>query len=154
MSPPTESDDEVDPERPRLAVVVLSGLFERVHYALVLAAAAAAIGRPVILFFTQHGLLALRAAEQGAPPAWRGLSSVEGEGGGLVDDRFKAAGVASFEDLLEACVEMGVQFLACEMGMRCMGLKPSGLRADVPFEETGAVTFLSHASSGSTVLVI
>ena len=50
----------------KLSVLVLSGAYERVHYALVLASAAGAIGKPTTLFFTGQALLALRAAE--APP--------------------------------------------------------------------------------------
>jgi peroxiredoxin family protein len=42
-------------ERDRLSVVLLSGDFERVHYALCLASAAAALERPVTLFVTLGG---------------------------------------------------------------------------------------------------
>ena len=41
-------------ELPGLAVILFSGAFDRVHYALIMAAAGAAIDRPVTLFFTME----------------------------------------------------------------------------------------------------
>ena len=46
----------LNPERPeKLSLVVFSGDFDKVHYALVMASAAAAIDTPVTLFFTMEG---------------------------------------------------------------------------------------------------
>ncbi len=46
-----------------LSLIVLSGEFARVHFALAMAAAAAAIDRPAILFFTNHALYALAGGD-------------------------------------------------------------------------------------------
>ena len=93
----------------RLSLIVYSGTFERVHYALVLASAAAAVGIPATLFFTMEASRALlRLGDDGAP-AWRRLPAGESEDGerghlgGAVDDRNLARGVAGFEELLSAC---------------------------------------------------
>ena len=43
----------------KLSIVVYSGKFDEVHYALVMASAAAAVGRPVTLFFTMDACIAL-----------------------------------------------------------------------------------------------
>lgn len=138
----------------KLSLLVLSGAFERVHYALVLASAAAAIGKPVTLFFTDRALRALRGADAEGAPGWRSLSACEGASGGAIDDDFRARGVAGFEELLSACVELGVRFIACEMGLRAMRLQPSALRSDVPIEVAGVVTFLGDASAGGAMLAL
>ena len=138
----------------KLSLLVLSGAFERVHYGLVLASAAAAVGKPVTLFFTDRALRALRGADAEGVPGWRSLSACEGASGGAVDDDFRARGVAGFEELLSACVELGVRFIACEMGLRAMRLQPSALRSDVPIEVAGVVTFLGDASAGGAMLAL
>lgn len=136
----------------KLSLLVLSGAYERVHYALVLASGAAAIGKPVTLFFTGQALLALRGAK--AAPGWRSLAADGGAQGGAVDDDNRARAVAGFEELLSACLELGVRFIACEMGLRAMHLEPSALRSDVPIEVAGVVTFFGDASASGAMLVL
>lgn len=119
------------PERRPLSLVVLSGSYERAHYALAVAAAAGAVGRPATLFFTMGALQAL-AADEG----WRALPGAE------ADARLASAGCADFETLLASCVELGVAFMACEMGLKAVGLSREGLRPDVPIAEGGLATLL------------
>jgi peroxiredoxin family protein len=139
----------------KLSVIVFSGSFEKVHYALVLAASAAAIGRPTTLLFTMEGCRALLKPGGDGAAAWRRLPRETGSGdGGDVDDGYAAAGVATFEELLMACVELGVQFMVCEMGLRAMGLERGALRGDVPVVEGGVVTFLNDASSDGAMLFV
>jgi peroxiredoxin family protein len=149
---PGERSDEQGPDK--LSMIVLSGEFERVHYALVLASAAAAIGKPATLFFTGQALRALRSADPEGAPGWRSLSATEGRSGGAADDDFRARGVAGFEELLSACVDLGVRFIACEMGLRAMRLEPSALRSDVPTEVAGVVTLMGDASAYGAMLVL
>ena len=96
----------------KLSIVVFDGRFDRVHYALVMASAAAATSRKVTLFFTGSALTALK------PGGWRGLDG-EAE---RTDADYKKKGVADFESLLEACRDLGVRFIACEMGLRAAGI--------------------------------
>jgi len=139
----------------KLSVVVFSGHFDKVHYALTLAAAAAATDTPATLFFTMGALRALQAPGADGVAAWRGLALSEGAGdGGTRDDDFGARGVATFEELLAATVEMGVRFMACEMGLRALGLEAGDLRDDIAIETVGAVTFLNDASKHGTVLFV
>jgi peroxiredoxin family protein len=138
----------------KLSVLVLSGAYERVHYALVLASSAAAIGKPATLFFTDQALRALQRAETGGAPGWRSLSAAAGSDGGAVDDDHRARAVAGFEELLSACVELGVRFIACEMGLRAIDLQPSALRSDIPIEVAGVVTFLGDAAARGAMLVL
>lgn len=122
----------------KLSIIVYSGDFDRVHYALAMAAAAAAIDRPATLFFTME---AIRALAKDAAPSAR-------------DPARAARGVATFEELLAACAALDVRFMVCEMGLRAVGLRSSDLRDDVAFEEGGLVTFLNDASaSGAMVLI-
>src|SRR5512144_454936 len=66
---PAERSGEQGPEK--LSLLVLSGTFERVHYSLVLASAAAAIGKPATLFFTDRALRALQAGARSRRPTGR-----------------------------------------------------------------------------------
>ena len=64
-------------ERERLCIVLLSGSFERVHYALCMASAAAALEQPVTLFVTLGALRALVAADATGRPGWMNLPGSE-----------------------------------------------------------------------------
>jgi len=156
----TPDDFNGDGRPDRLSLIVYSGTFERVHYALVLASAAAAVGIPATLFFTMEACRALLAPGDDGAPAWRKLPAGEGEdaerghSAGAVDDRNTARGVAGFDELLSACAELGVRFMVCEMGLRAKGLTRESLRTDLPIEEGGVVTFLNDASRAGAMLFI
>jgi len=150
-----------DPTTPpdKLSIVVYDGHFDKVHYALVMAAAAAAIGRPVTLFFTMGACKALQRPGADGKPAWRKLPMSEGLGankgtGGKRDDGYAKSGVATFEELLASCVQFGVAFMVCEMGLRAMGMEGADLRDDVPIVEGGVVSFLNDASQDGAMLFI
>jgi peroxiredoxin family protein len=130
-----------------LAVIVQSGGFDRVHYALVLASATAAIGRPAILFFTGRALRALLAE------GWRTLDSADdGSAPADRDADLAAKGVADFETLLAACRDLDVRMIACEMGLRSEGLEGAMFRADLTVERAGVVTLLTAAEGAVVAL--
>ena len=116
-----------------LGLLLLSGSHERVHYAFVLASAAAAIGRTVVLFATNRGCFGLARD-------WSGLDDASR------DARVLAAGVAGLEALREASIELGVRLLACEAGLRSEGIDAAALLSGV--EVAGVVTFLSAVGGG------
>lgn len=149
---PSAGPDPVSPPD-KLSLLVLSGDFERVQYALVVASAAAAIGTPVTLFFTNQALSSL-AGEGSDGGGWRSLPGAGGRTGGAIDDERRARGVAGFEELLGACADLGVRFIACEMGLRAIGLDAAALRRDVPIEVAGVVTFIADASATGTMLTL
>lgn len=130
-----------------LSVIVFSREFERVHYALVLASTAAAIGRPATLFFAGSAVRALVTAAADGAPSWQALPTADGGSAATVDDGFRHRGIATFEILLSACAELGVRFLVCEMALRAAGIEAADLRDDVPFEVAGAATLLSEAGT-------
>ena len=140
----------------KLSLVVFSGDFDRVHYALVLASGAAAIGKAVTLFFTMEASRALMKPAADGTPCWRALpvGSSRWADGGTMDDDLKARGLATFEELLTACPELGVKFLVCEMGLKAVGMERADLRADVPIDEGGVVTFVTDASATGAMLFI
>lgn len=121
-----------------LALIVQAGGYDRVHYALVLASAAAATGRPVTLFFTGRALPALLDRQ-----GWRRLDfSDDGTSPEARDATLAHRGVATMEELLTACAELGVRFLACEMGWRALGVRDFAVRSDLSVETAGVVTLL------------
>jgi peroxiredoxin family protein len=144
-------------ERDRLSVVLLSGEFERVHYALCMASAAAALERPVTLFVTLGALRAFLAEDAQGQRGWmrlpvaEALAGPEVADGGALDARYRAQGIAGFEELLEACRALEVEFMVCEMGMRALGLEPGELRADLGLQPGGLATLL--ARDGRTVVL-
>ena len=119
-----------------LSVILLSGSHDRAHYAFVIAAAAAALGRRVQLFATNGGCRALLQD-------WGGLTDAGRDE--LVRDR----GVAGLDELREACVELGVTLLVCEAGLKAEAVDPHGLMAGV--EVTGVARFLADAAEGQIV---
>lgn len=131
----------------RLSVIVFSREFERVHYAMVLASTAAAIGRPATLFFAGSAVRALVTAAGDGAPSWQALATADGGSAATVDDGFRHRGIATFETLLSACAELGVRFLVCEMALRAAGIDAADLRHDLPIEVAGAATLLSEAGT-------
>ena len=133
----------------KLSVVVFSGDFDKLHYALVLASGAAAIGKAVTLFFTMEACRAL------VPGGWlsMGLSTGPGTGADL-DATHAASGIGRFEDLLAACATLGVRFIVCEMGLKAVGLTYGALRTDVTIEQAGVVTFLNDADPDGMSLFV
>jgi len=136
--------------------VVFSGSFEKVHYALASAAAAAAIDMPATLFFTMEASHALMAGPDAETPGWHALA-VDRAGhsaAASLDAEQRARGIAGFEELLESCAALGVRFILCEMGLRALGLERAALRPDLAVETGGLVTFLTDASADGAMLFV
>jgi len=119
-----------------LGILLISGRHERAHYAFVLAAGAAAMGRRVSLFATNAGCHALLRD-------WSGLEDA------ARDAAVRAAGVAGLDELREAADELGVDLLACDAGLRMAGLDGVPLWRGV--EVAGVPTFLSATAGGQIV---
>ena len=119
-----------------LGILLISGTHERAHYAFVVAAGAAALGRPVVLFATNEGCRALLTD-------WSELQ----ESGR--DAAVRARGVAGLGELREAAVQLGVRMIACEAGLRMVGFDGSALLAGT--EVAGVTTFLEATKGGQIV---
>lgn len=125
-----------DPEPLPLGILLISGTHERAHYAFVVAAAAAAMGRPVTIFATNDGCRALLED-------W---SRLDGAGR---DAAVRQLAVAGLAELREAAAELGVRRMACDAGMRLAGIEPSELAQGV--EVAGIPTFLAAIGHGQIV---
>ena len=121
-----------------LGVLLLSGSHDRAHYAFVVAAGAAALGRSVVVFATNRGCLALCRD-------WSGLDDA------ARDARIRGRGVAGLDVLRDACVEMDVRLIACEAGLRAEALDSAMLLPQV--EVAGIATFLSAVGGGRIVTI-
>lgn len=132
----------------RLSVLLLSGTFDRAHYALSIASTAAALERPATLFVTLAGTRALLAGDGRDRPGWAALplsaelAEPDVDDGAALDARNRSRGVAGFEELLQACIALGVEIMVCEMGLRALDLEAQALREDVPVREGGLATLL------------
>ncbi len=119
-----------------LALLLLSGSQERAHYAFVLAAGGAALGRRVVLFATNRGCLALCRD-------WSALDDA------ARDAVLRARGVAGLSELREAAVDLGVRLIACEAGLLAEAVAREDLLAGV--EVAGVATFLEAAGHAQIV---
>lgn len=139
----------------KLSLVVFSGSYDRVHYALATAAAALSVNTPVTLFFTMGAVRALLGPDGDGRPGWQSLPVETGGGDGAArDDALKAKGVGDFEELLAACVALGATIMVCEMGLRAEGTRLAELRDDLEIAEGGLVTFLRDATPDGAMLFI
>ncbi len=120
----------------RLGILLISGGHERAHYAFVLAAGAAAIGREVCVFATNAGCIALLHD-------WSALDDA------ARDSAVRATGVAGLDELREAAAELGVRLMACDAGLRMAGLDAAALWRGV--EVAGVPSFLSASVGGQIV---
>ena len=148
--------NEAAPRPDKLSVIVFSSEYEKIHYALVTAAAAAAINIPVTLFFTMDAIRALGANDAQGQPGWHRLpvGRVGYPNANSVDETMRSRGVVGFAELLDACVAMEVKLMVCEMGLRAVDMNADSLRADLTIESGGLVTFLNDARATGSMLFI
>lgn len=118
-----------------LGILLRSGGHDAAHYALVVATAAAAIGRPVILFATNAGCALLL----------RDTPLLQDPREALLAQR-QVAGIAT---LLEAAADLGLRRIACDAGLRAEAISPAALAEGV--EVAGVVTFLAAVGSGQVL---
>lgn len=126
----------VPAERRPLGVLLASGTHAKAHFAFMLAAGAAALGREVTLFASNLGCHALLEDWSGLEDAGR-------------DARAAGAGAAGLDELRAAVAEMGVRLLVCETGLRIEGLAGAALMPGA--EVAGIVTFLESVGGGQIV---
>ncbi len=119
-----------------LGLLLISGSHERAHYAFLIAAGAAAVGRRVVMFATNDGCRALLAD-------WSTLAQAEREG------HVHRSGVAGLDELRAAAAEFGVRMIACEAGLLVAGLTDAPLLDGV--EVAGVATFLEAVGHGQII---
>jgi peroxiredoxin family protein len=130
------ADGTSDGSGAALGILLIAGTHERAQYAFLLAAAAAAVGRRVVLFATNQGCRALRED-------WSELDDVGR------DAVIRRRGVAGLGELRDAARELGVRLIACEAGLTAEAIDPASLQSGV--EVAGVATFLEAVGTGQMI---
>jgi peroxiredoxin family protein len=157
-------------QQDKLSLIVFSGSLDRLIAAFVLATGAAAMGMQVSMFFTFWATAALRIDARVEKTllermfGWmlpKGvkklpLSQMNMAGGGplMIRHIMKRKGVASVEEMIEICAELGVELNVCTMSMDLLGMKPEEL-IDYPKRGfCGVAKFLETAAPGKLTLFL
>ena len=153
-----------------LVIFAWSGELDKIWPTLILANTAAALGRPVTVFFTFWGLFPLVRNDRGITgDVWmqkmlsfmnRGgtrnlkLSKMNfmGMGPAMMKTLAKRYNVAGPQELLDTAKEMGVKLIPCQMTMDLMGLTKEDL-IDGLEEPAGAATALAVADGATTLFI-
>jgi peroxiredoxin family protein len=157
-----------DPAKNKLAIIASKGTLDMAYPPLILASAAAAMGMDVEIFFTFYGLniikkggaSKLQVAPIANPAMPVPVPNLVGMLPGMTPMAtwmmkslfFARNHVATIEELLDQCKDLGVKLVACQMTMDVMGIKREDLLDEV--EIGGAATFLNYASEAHTTLFI
>jgi peroxiredoxin family protein len=133
-----------------LNLVLFSGTDDRLQAASVLAAGAAALGKPVNVFLQYWALDAFRADRIDRD---HGLAPEAGDEGRAHVDALRAAGQASWADTLRMAKELGsIDIEACSLSMDLLGLEQSDLDPLVDGVE-GVTAFYLSAGDGQVVFI-
>jgi peroxiredoxin family protein len=174
--PPTVAalmETQVAPEvaQKQLVIINWSSEYDRMMPTLIMATTAAASGLKCSVFITFWGLLPfvkdqkritgdnvmqkMMSAMQRPGVSHRKLSKMNflGMGPWMMGKLAKQYKVASPKELLELAMEMGVEFMPCQMTMDMFGLKREDM-LDGMGEPVGAATVIALMTEGSAPLFI
>lgn len=151
-------------------IIVFSGDLDKVLASFVIANGAAAMGRPVTMFFTFWGLNVLRKTEkqnikkpfidamfgkmmpQGVSKLKLSKMNMGGMGTAMMRKVMKDKNIDSLEDLVKKAMQNGVKMIACTMSMEVMGITKEELIDDIEFAGVG--TYLGDAEESNVNLFI
>ncbi|MDD4679182.1 MAG: FAD-dependent oxidoreductase [Tissierellia bacterium] len=151
-------------------LIVFSGDMDKVLASFVIANGAAAMGRPVTMFFTFWGLNVLRKTEpqnikkpfidamfgkmmpQGVSKLKLSKMNMGGMGTAMMRKVMKDKNIDSLEDLIKKAMANGVKMIACTMSMDVMGITKEELIDGVEFAGVG--TYLGDAEESNVNLFI
>lgn len=129
-----------------LKIVLYSGAFDRIHYALMMASAAAAINQKVTVLVTMAACHAFTPDGLDKLVLSDGVAAMPIKTPHGLDQYYQQQGIASLQDLKDACKALGVDFLVCEMGLRAVGLSIMALDPRLGFQVAGLVTLLHRST--------
>jgi peroxiredoxin family protein len=153
-----------------LVIFAWSGELDKIWPTLILANTAAALGKPVTVFFTFWGLFPLVKNDRGITGEnWMqkmlatmnrgGIKNMKlskmnfmGMGPSMMQTLAKRHNVSSPQELLDTAKEMGVKLIPCQMTMDLMGLTRDDL-VDGLEEPAGAATALAVAEGATTLFI-
>ncbi len=167
-------------EKRRLAMIASKGTLDWAYPPFILASAAASMDWQVAIFFTFYGLPLLKKKLDAAvspvgnpampmkmpfgPKAFQkinwpipnllmsNLPGFESVATSLMKQTFKSKGVPSIEQLREACVDLDVRMIGCQMTMDVFGFTKEDFIDEC--EIGGAATFLEYAADADVTLFI
>lgn len=170
-----------DSEVGRLSIIATKGTMDMAYPPFILASTAAALDWEVSVFFTFYGLdllkkdIALEVSPLGNPampmkmpfgPEWfkninwpipnilmSNLPGFEKLATGLMKKTVESKGVASVTELRDACLEGGVEMVACQMTVDLFGHKKDDFIPEIA-DWVGATTFLPYARKSDICLFI
>lgn len=150
--------------------VVFDDDLDKVIAAFIMANGAAAMGRPVTMFFTFWGLNVLRKPEKvkvkktfvekmfgfmmprGTKKLPLSHMNMGGAGPKMIRAIMKQHNITSAEDLIQSAIDHGVRIIVCQMSMEIMGIKKEELIDGL--EYGGVSTFLGNAELSDMSLFI
>ena len=157
-----------DPAKSKVAIIASKGTLDMAYPPLILASAAAAMGEEVTVFCTFYGLNMLKkggakhlkVAPIANPAMPVPMPNIIGMLPGMTpmatwmmrSQFFAKHNVAPLDELLQECLDLGVKFIACQMTLDVMGIKPEELIDGV--EIGGAATFINFANDAHITLFI
>jgi NADPH-dependent 2,4-dienoyl-CoA reductase/sulfur reductase-like enzyme/peroxiredoxin family protein/TusA-related sulfurtransferase/rhodanese-related sulfurtransferase len=151
-------------------IIVFSGDLDKVLASFIIANGAAAMGRPVTMFFTFWGLNVLRKASKVKVDKTfieamfgkmmpRGMTKLKlsnmnmmGMGTRMMKGIMRKKNVSSLEELIKKAQENGVRIIACTMSMDVMGIKKEELIEGIDYAGVG--TYLADAEESNVNLFI
>ena len=151
-------------------IIVFSGDLDKVLASFIIANGAAAMGRPVTMFFTFWGLTALRKAKKqpvkktimeamfgailprGSGKLKLSKMNMAGMGTAMMKKIMKDKNVDSLETLMQKAMRQGVKIVACTMSMDVMGIRREELIDGVELGGVGA--YLGDAEESNVNLFI
>jgi peroxiredoxin family protein len=133
-----------------LSIILFSGTDDKLQSAAVLAAGAAALGKPVKIFLQYWALDAFRKDRIGAD---HGLSPEAGEAGRAALEEARRSGKGDWVSTLQAAKELGdVDIQACSLSMEVLKLQQSDLDPMVDGVQ-GVAVFFINAGEGQMVFI-
>lgn len=151
-------------------IIVFSGDLDKVLASFIIANGAAAMGRPVTMFFTFWGLNALRKPDSASvkkpfldkmfgvmmPKGSRKLKlskmNMAGMGTAMMKKVMKDKNVDSLETLMRHAMDSGIRLVACTMSMDIMGITKEELLDGV--EYAGVASYLGDAEESNVNLFV
>ncbi len=151
-------------------IIVFSGDLDKVLASFIIANGAAAMGRPVTMFFTFWGLNALRKGNKqrvkksfieamfggmmprGADRLKLSKMNMAGMGTAMMKMVMRQKNVDSLEELMKKAMASGIKLVACTMSMDVMGIRKEELLGGVELAGVGA--YLGDAEESNVNLFI
>lgn len=164
------SSQTIPAEKEGKTIIVFSGDLDKVLASFIIANGAAAMGRPVTMFFTFWGLNVLRKSQKqhvsktfmermfgtmmprGSSKLKLSKMNMAGMGTKMMKKIMKDKNVDSLEDLIRKGMDAGIHMVACTMSMDVMGIKEEELIDGVELGGVGA--YLGDAEESNVNLFI